>query len=141
MVLEFENWDQWKNVALKQFGDKHINIINKLEIIQIQDFKTVDEFIDAYRALARLSIRCKLQKGNHNNKKEVESDFNYGIGLTLFKRVIPIEYQMAIEEHDIEDLIHTYNLVENIFHIKVENLLDEKARKASPWNLFSKKSQ
>ncbi|KAJ9078896.1 hypothetical protein DSO57_1002132 [Entomophthora muscae] len=139
MVLEFDNWDKWKNMALKHFGDKHIDIIKKLETIQIQDYEAVDEFIDAYRALARLSICRELQKGNCNNKIEVESDFNSGISLTFFKRAIPIKYRMAIEERNIKDLIDTYDLVEKFFRIKVENLPDEKAKKASPWNPFSKK--
>ncbi|KAJ9053270.1 hypothetical protein DSO57_1026013 [Entomophthora muscae] len=140
MILEFDNWDKWKDMSLKCFGNKHIDIINNLETIKIQDYKTINEFIDAYRALACLSIRHKLQKGNQNNKTEVESDFNSGIGLTFFKRAIPIEYRMAIEECDIKDLIDAYNLAEKFFRIKVENLPDEKAKKASPWNLFSKKS-
>ncbi|KAJ9049639.1 hypothetical protein DSO57_1022258 [Entomophthora muscae] len=139
MVLELYNWDKWKDMALKQFGNKHIDIIKKLETIQIQDYKTVNRFIDAYRALAQLSICRKLHKGNQNNKSEAEADFNSGIGLTFFKRAIPLEYQMTIEERDIEDLIDAYSLVKKFFRIKVENLPDEKAKKASPWNPFSKK--
>ncbi|KAJ9079144.1 hypothetical protein DSO57_1038549 [Entomophthora muscae] len=139
MVLDFDNWDKWKNMALKHFGNKNIDIIKKLEIIQIQDYETINKFIDAYRSLARLSICWELQKGNCNNKTEVKSNFNSGIGLTFFKRAILIEYRMAIEERDIKDLINTYGLVEKFFRIKVENLPDEKAKKASPWNPFSKK--
>ncbi|KAJ9081193.1 hypothetical protein DSO57_1017382 [Entomophthora muscae] len=47
---------------------------------------------------------------------------------------------MAIEECNIEDLTDAYNLVEKFYCIKVENLPDEKARKASAWNPFSKKT-
>ncbi|KAJ9087945.1 hypothetical protein DSO57_1028058 [Entomophthora muscae] len=50
-------------MATKHFGDKHINIIKKLETIQIQEYDSVDEFIDAYCALARMSNRRDLQKG------------------------------------------------------------------------------
>ncbi|KAJ9066584.1 hypothetical protein DSO57_1008222 [Entomophthora muscae] len=89
MVLEFDSWDEWKAMALKSFGDKHINIIKKLETIQIQDYKTVDEFIDAYCALEHLSIRRELQKGHKGSQSEIETDFNSRIGLTFFKRAIP----------------------------------------------------
>ncbi|KAJ9079734.1 hypothetical protein DSO57_1032414 [Entomophthora muscae] len=140
MVLEFDSWDKWKSMAINCFGDKHIDIIEKLENIQIQDHETVDKFIDAYRALACLAIRCKLQKGLKGSCSEIEANFNSGIGFAFFKRAVPLEYRMTIEERDIEDLTEAYNLVEKFYRIKVEDLPDKKANKASAWNPFSKKS-
>ncbi|KAJ9076192.1 hypothetical protein DSO57_1028595 [Entomophthora muscae] len=59
----------------------------------------------------------------------MKTDFNTGIGLTFFKRAIPLEYCMTIEECNIEDLNKAYNLVEKVYCIKVENLPDEKVKK------------
>ncbi|KAJ9048780.1 hypothetical protein DSO57_1031345 [Entomophthora muscae] len=140
MALKFDSWDEWKSMATKRFSNKHVDIIKKPETIQIQEYKSVDEFIDAYCALARLSIRRDLQKGHKGSRTKIKTDFNTGIGLTFFKCAIPLEYCMAIEEHGIEDPTDAYNLVEKFYRIKVENLPDEKARKASAWNPFSKKT-
>ncbi|KAJ9084586.1 hypothetical protein DSO57_1023030 [Entomophthora muscae] len=56
IVLEFDIWDEWKSIATKRFGNTHMDIVKKLEMIHIQDYETIEEFIDAYCALARLSI-------------------------------------------------------------------------------------
>ncbi|KAJ9085260.1 hypothetical protein DSO57_1015851 [Entomophthora muscae] len=127
-------------MATKCFGNNHVNIIKKLETIQIQEYKSVDEFIDVYCTLARLSICRDLQKGHKGNCTKIKTDFNTDIGLTFFKHAIPLEYCMAIEKRTIEDLTDAYNLVEKFYCIKVENLPDEKARKASACNSFSKKT-
>ncbi|KAJ9089613.1 hypothetical protein DSO57_1010985 [Entomophthora muscae] len=120
IVLEFDSWDKWKSMATKHFGDKHIKIIKKLETIHIQE--------------------RKLQKGHKGSSTDIENNFNSGIGLTFFKRAVPIEYHMAIEEHNIEDLQGAYELVKKFHQIKVENLPDDKAKHVSAWNPFSKKS-
>ncbi|KAJ9090639.1 hypothetical protein DSO57_1000487 [Entomophthora muscae] len=123
-------------MTTKRFGNTHMDIVKKLEMIHIQDYETIEEFIDAYCALARLSIQQEVQKGHWSSKSDIGHDFNSGIGLTFFKCAVPPVYCMAIEERDIEDLSGTYNLVEKLFHIKVENLTDKKARQESEWNPF-----
>ncbi|KAJ9084514.1 hypothetical protein DSO57_1023723 [Entomophthora muscae] len=128
MVLEFDSWDEWKSMATKCFGNTHIDIVKKLEMIHIQDYETIEEFIDAYCALACLSIQQEVQKRHQSSKSDIEHDFNSGIRLIFFKCTVPLVYCMAIEERDIEDLSEAYNLVEKLFCIKVENLTDKKAR-------------
>ncbi|KAJ9081921.1 hypothetical protein DSO57_1009911 [Entomophthora muscae] len=139
MVLEFDSWDEWKSMATKCFENTHMNIVKKLEMTHIQDYKTIEEFIDAYHTLAYLSIQQEVQKGHQSSKSNNEHDFNSGIGLTFFKCAVPLVYCMAIEERDIEDLSEVYNLVEKLFHIKVENLTEKKARQESEWNPFRSK--
>ncbi|KAJ9069549.1 hypothetical protein DSO57_1017523 [Entomophthora muscae] len=104
MVLEFDSWDEWKSMTTKRFWNTHMDIVKKLEMIHIQDYKTIEEFIDAYRSLAHLSIQQEVQKGHQGSKSDIEHDFNSGIGLTFFKRAVPLVYCMTIEERDIEDL-------------------------------------
>ncbi|KAJ9069362.1 hypothetical protein DSO57_1019195 [Entomophthora muscae] len=117
-------------MATKHFGNTYMDIVKKLDMIHIQDYRTIEEFIDAYRALARLSIQQEVQKGHQSRKSDIEHDFNSGIGLTFFKCEVPLVYCMAIEERDIEDLSEAYSLVENLFCIKVENK-EKKARQES----------
>ncbi|KAJ9067000.1 hypothetical protein DSO57_1004098 [Entomophthora muscae] len=62
MVLEFDSWDEWKSMIIKHFGNTHMDIVNKLDMLYIQDCETIEEFIDAYRALARLLIQQEVQK-------------------------------------------------------------------------------
>ncbi|KAJ9065809.1 hypothetical protein DSO57_1015822 [Entomophthora muscae] len=131
MVLEFDSWDGWKSMAIKHFGNTHMDIVKKLEMIHIQDYETIEKFIDAYHALARLLIQQKVQKRHQSSKSDIEHDFNSGIGLTFFKRTVPLVYCMAIEERDIENLSEAYDLVEKLFCIKVENFTDKKARQES----------
>ncbi|KAJ9052107.1 hypothetical protein DSO57_1037482 [Entomophthora muscae] len=47
MVLEFDSWDEWKSMATKHFGNTHMDIVKKLEMIHIQNYRTIEEFIDA----------------------------------------------------------------------------------------------
>ncbi|KAJ9087946.1 hypothetical protein DSO57_1028059 [Entomophthora muscae] len=47
---------------------------------------------------------------------------------------------MAIEERNIKYLQDAYELVKKFYRIKVENLPDDKAKRASALNPFSKKS-
>ncbi|KAJ9081192.1 hypothetical protein DSO57_1017381 [Entomophthora muscae] len=79
MVLKFDSWDDWKSMATKRFGNKHVDIIKKLETIQIQEYKSVEEFINVYRTLARLSICRDLQKDHKGSHTKIKTDFNTGI--------------------------------------------------------------
>ncbi|KAJ9079860.1 hypothetical protein DSO57_1031139 [Entomophthora muscae] len=103
-----------------------MDIVKKLEMIHIQDYETIEEFIDAYCALAYLSIQKEVQKGHQSSKSDIEHDFNS----------VPLVYCMTIEQKNIEDLSEAYNLVEKLFCIKVENITDKKARQESEWNSF-----
>ncbi|KAJ9053059.1 hypothetical protein DSO57_1027835 [Entomophthora muscae] len=60
MVLEFNSWDKWKPLATKRFGNTHMDIVKKLEMIHIQDYKTIEEFIDAYHVLVCLKVFERL---------------------------------------------------------------------------------
>ncbi|KAJ9087039.1 hypothetical protein DSO57_1037191 [Entomophthora muscae] len=60
MVLEFNSWDKWKPLATKRFGNTHMDIVKKLEMIHIQDYKTIEEFIDAYHVFVCLKVFERL---------------------------------------------------------------------------------
>ncbi|KAJ9051378.1 hypothetical protein DSO57_1005086, partial [Entomophthora muscae] len=115
MILEFNSWDECKSMTIKYFGNIHMDIVKKLEMIHIQDYETNEDFIDAYCVLACLSIQQEVQKGHRSSKSDIERDFNSGIGLNFFKRAVPLVYCIVIEERDNEDLLEAYELAEKLF--------------------------
>ncbi|KAJ9067566.1 hypothetical protein DSO57_1037886 [Entomophthora muscae] len=42
MVLEFDSWDEWKSMITMRFGNTHMDIVKKLEMIHIQDYGTIE---------------------------------------------------------------------------------------------------